>query len=308
MSAVPAFDCPSAMAVLVVCRSPQVLATLSAVLQGAGERVLTAGSIEDAWECVRMGGIGVVVQDLTACNVEDYLFLRTLRSTVGTNGIPVIGLTQAGLLLPELAPLGEESVKDTFLKVPCPGHQLVSMVRELRKVASIAPVPQLSEHEAGLPTPAVALPPVVDVPAPEANSKRSAVHESSAKLGLFAGQLGAIDVAKILGMLESLNLTGSLHMNEGKHDGQIFFVEGQVWHAKIADIEGPDALFLLFHLNKGEFRFEVGEAVQKRTIQGNSMQLLLEGMRQMDEAKRAIVEHQKRRKQTERLPKAAPGA
>lgn len=291
------------MTVLVVCRSPQVLATLAAVLQSAGERVLTAGAIEDAWECVRMGGIGVVVQDLTGCQAEDFLFVRTLRSSNATNGIPVIGLTQAGLLLPELAPLGEETVKDAFLKVPCPGHQLVALVRELRKGASMAPVPVLSEQEAGLPTPAMALPPVGDVPAPEVGSRRSSAHESNAKLGLFAGQLGAIDVAKILGMLESLNLTGSLHLNEGKHDGQIFFVDGQVWHAAIADIEGPDALFLLFHLNKGEFRFEVGEPVQKRTIQGNSMQLLLEGMRQMDEAKRAIVEHQKRRTQSARLPK-----
>lgn len=305
MSAAPAFDNPPAMTVLVVCRSPQVLATLAAVLQSAGERVLTAGTIEDAWECVRMGGIGVVVQDLTACQAEDFLFVRTLRSTSGTNGIPVIGLTQAGLLLPELAPLGEESVKDAFLKVPCPGHQLVALVREVRASSntSTTAVPMLDEQTAGLPTPAVALPPVGDVAALEVGSRRSSAHESNAKLGLFAGQLGAIDVAKILSMLESLNLTGSLHLNEGKHDGQIFFVDGMVWHAAIADIEGPDALFLLFHLNKGEFRFEVGEPVQKRTIQGNSMQLLLEGMRQMDEAKRAIVEHQKRRTQSARLPK-----
>lgn len=302
MSAAPAFDSPPAMTVLVVCRSPQVLATLAAVLQSAGERVLTAGSIEDAWECVRMGGIGVVVQDLTACQAEDFLFLRTLRSTIGTNGIPVIGLTQAGLLLPELALLGEESVKDAFLKVPCPGHQLVALVRQLRASSNTMAVPMLDEQTASMPTPAVALPPVGDVPAPDVGPKHRSAHESNAKLGLFAGQLGAIDVAKILSMLESLNLTGSLHLNEGKHDGQIFFVDGQVWHAAIADIEGPDALFLIFHLNKGEFRFDVGEPVQKRTIQGNSMQLLLEGMRQMDEAKRAIVEHQKRRTQSARLP------
>jgi len=48
-------------------------------------------------------------------------------------------------------------------------------------------------------------------------------------------------------------------------------------------------------MKEGAFRLDSGAPVKERTIQGNTMGLLLEGLRQMDEAKTIIKRLQQRR-------------
>jgi hypothetical protein len=113
--------------------------------------------------------------------------------------------------------------------------------------------------------------------------------------GIFSGRLGVLDCTKIISMIEPLRLGGMLSLTDGKRAGHIYFIDGAVRHAELHDIEGADALFLLFHLKHGAFRFELQSASPKRTIEGNTMALLLEGLRQMDEAKAIIKTFQQNR-------------
>jgi hypothetical protein len=123
-----------------------------------------------------------------------------------------------------------------------------------------------------------------------------ALPEMSAQ-SLFAGRLGTLQFSQILGLIEPLRLTGVLKINDGVRAGSVFFVDGKVHHAELNEINGSEALFLLFHLSKGTFNFEIAPATPQRTVEGNTMSLLLEGMRKMDEAK-AMVSALKERQNT----------
>src|SRR5205814_6616749 len=92
---------------------------------------------------------------------------------------------------------------------------------------------------------------------------------------LFSGKLGTLQFSQILGLIEPLRLTGALKLFDGVRTGSVHFVEGKVHHAELNEIEGSEALFLLFHLNKGTFQFEVGPPTPLRTVEGNTMSLLL---------------------------------
>jgi hypothetical protein len=125
---------------------------------------------------------------------------------------------------------------------------------------------------------------------------------------VFAGKLGTLDVTKIISMIEPLRLTGVLTVSDGKRMGLVHFIEGAVRHAELHDIEGADALFLLFHLKSGAFRFDLEPPAQKRSIEGNTMSLLLEGLRQMDEAKAIIKAFQQNRSGASSTANPVPAA
>lgn len=295
--------------VLLVCREEKTLALLAQILSRIGHQVLTAQTPEDAWECLKSGQVCLIVLDLTNSNPDQVMFLRAVRSSSRTAEIPMLFITRSGYKPPLLLPLGEECARDGWLPVPCPSQHFSQLVRQIMEQRdSRSPNLPASDAASGfLPVPAEAAPVPAGVspgllppdPAPLRSGQPAAeaamVPAPSLPPGLFAGQLGALDITKILGLLETLRLTGTLTVSDDKREGKIHFVEGSVWHAELAGIQGPDALFLLFHLKTGEFRFDIGLPAAERTIQGNTMGLLLEGLRQMDEAKTIIKRLQERR-------------
>ena len=285
--------------VLLVCREEKTISLLADILIRAGHPVLTAQSPEDAWECIRTGTVVQVVLDLTAPTPDHVMFVRAARSSSLTSDLPFLFITRSGYKPPILLPFGDESARDGYLPVPCPSHQFLSMVRRildqhaqqrarLLQSALAAPNQQPAGSAGAFPALATA---AVEPPA----GKATMVPAPTEPPGLFAGQLGAIDVTKILSMLEPLRLTGILTLGDEKREGKVYFVEGAAWHAELSDIQGPDALFLLFHMREGAFRFDAAPPTPQRTILENTMGLLLEGLRQMDEAKTIIKRLKDRR-------------
>jgi len=56
--------------VLLVCQSENTLGALAAILHQADEQALTAQTAKDAWDCIKMGTVACVVQDLTTMGGE----------------------------------------------------------------------------------------------------------------------------------------------------------------------------------------------------------------------------------------------
>lgn len=271
--------------VLLVSDCDSTLGTLGSILNQNGETALMAQTAEDAWGFVRSGAAGCVVYDLTVSTLEALTLFRAARSAHGTERLPFLFLITKEFQLPSLERGGQELVRDCWLALPCSAQLFLTTVRSLLD-QKVARQTQLLLK-----------------PPPEAPRPKPPEHPArpfDEKGAIFAGQIGVLDITKILGMLEPLRLSGTLRVSDGKRSGMVHFVDGAAWHAELNEIEGPDALFLLFHLKTGTFRFDSGKATSsKRTIEGNTMQLLLEGMRQMDEAK-ALVKafHQKRASQS----------
>lgn len=270
--------------VLLVCQNDATTGMLATILGQNGEAVLTAQNIKDAWDCLKTGVVGCVVQDFTTPVLESLTLFRAARSTQATCQIPFLFLVKKDVKIVALERVGPETTRDSWLALPCSGQLFLTAVRSLLDQKSVRDTQSLSPLWA----------------AAAANSPEKSAQEpaQAAEADVFSGRVGLLDVTKILSMLEPLRLTGLLKLSDGKRQGAIFFVEGAVRHAELNEIEGPDALFLLFHLKAGTFRFEVDVPTAKRTIEGNTMQLLLEGLRQMDEAKAMVRAFQQKRSTT----------
>ncbi|HEY3319702.1 MAG TPA: DUF4388 domain-containing protein [Planctomycetota bacterium] len=279
--------------VLLVCYNAETLGALVAILQKAGETAMAPTSILDAWECIRTDTVGCVVLDLTGPSSEVMALFRVARSCSKARAVPFLFLIDGGNVIPKFERYGVEMLSDDWLVLPSPADDFLNKVRGLLAVRAAQVGPQFGARRQG------AAPTVQPVVQPEELLRVPGA--------VFSGMLGVLDVTRILSMLEPLKLTGVLDLTDGKRFGQIFFINGAVYHAELQDIQGADALFLLFHLKSGSFRFEISAPTQKRTIVGNTMALLLEGLRQMDEAKAIIKSfHDKRAPQAASESGTAP--
>ncbi|MBE7465178.1 MAG: DUF4388 domain-containing protein [Planctomycetes bacterium] len=276
--------------VLLVSPDTATLGKLAAAIQRSNELALTAGNVQDAWECVRSGVVGVVVLDLISPTLDEFALFRAARSSHSYHDLPFLFLIRKDYHPPALTSIAGETVRDAWLVLPCPAQNFIGLIQGLRRQGGGARESTRRLMPVGLSS--------VTLDAVSKKGEAAEAPEIAAPAGtpgIFEGQLGAIDVTKILSMLEPLKLTGTLNVTDEKREGEIHFVDGRVHHAALHDIEGADALFLLFHMRQGHFVFQKGEATSKRTIQGNTMQLLLEGLRQMDEAKAMIKAFQHKR-------------
>jgi CheY-like chemotaxis protein len=256
---------------------------LAAILQGAGHPVLTAQTGFDAWECIKAGLVHCVVLDLNIDGADAWSLFRATRSSRKSCTIPFLFLISDAPVPPQLDNYGGDTATDGWLALPCTAPQFLTAMRELEQ--------KRAALHARLGT--FAALPTIESPRPQKPmdlETREVIppDEIQKRGGVFSGNLGVLDVTRILSMIEPMKLTGVLTLSDGKRSGRVHFVEGSVRHAELHEIEGPDALFLLFHLKSGAFCFETEPPIEKRTIQGNTMTLLLEGLRQMDEAKALI--------------------
>ena len=292
--------------ILLICRSANTLGALASILNKAGATALTAQNAADAWEIMRAGTVSCVVQDLTNVTHDSFVFFRSCRSSRNTFSIPFLFLATGDYIAPKFDGVWPETARDAWLALPCPAQELLGAVRSLissNQPASVGlqlPIYGPAASASGL-NAAVSSAAATGVTLAAVNSKRYAsgnfsmpAHSSNA---LFSGKIGMLQFSQILGLIEPLRLTGALKLFDGVRTGSVFFVEGKVHHAELNEIDGSEALFLLFHLNKGTFQFEVGPPTPHRTVEGNTMSLLLEGMRKMDEAK-AMVSAIKERQNT----------
>lgn len=292
--------------VVIVSRDLQTPRMLYEILNREGVLVDVPADTVAAWNQVKTGEVGLVVYDLTAPRLDDLVFFRTVRSSIKTIDIPFLFLLRADYKLPDLTPEGGEAVRDGWLTLPCPAQQFSILVQRMlqqmlrrwergSKAQIASKTAALRREQMGKAAKAAAevgggkAAKPMDVESPSAPPVGAGAQPAE-----LAGRLEAIDLPQILSLVEPMKLTGTLTMTDEKRAGTIYFVEGSVCHARMMDIEGADALFLLFHMKQGTFRFDRGEPVTIRTIQGNVMALLLEGMRQMDMAKEAILQHQTR--------------
>lgn len=273
-------------AVLIVSRRPDVVDNLEDLLLKAGESVFVAKDLRNAWDNIKLGRIGLVVLDCCQLGVDELTLLSTSRSLPATADVSFLFLKNPGVAIPSLPIEGDDRTHDSWLDFPCTLPNLsVAVTRLLQQRAYSR---RLKAQQA---------------PASGSSGKMAATDSnlqasvSAAFPGMFNGRLGEIDVPKLLAMLAPMNLTGILTVKSGtKRKGQIHLVNGAVWHATFQGangVQGSDALFIIFRIKEGKFTFDSAEPPQQRTIQSNTMGLLLESMRDSDETQ-ALVQQAKK--------------
>jgi PAS domain S-box-containing protein len=98
------------------------------------------------------------------------------------------------------------------------------------------------------------------------------------------GTLGELSIIDLAQLLVQSRKTGQLHITtDDGLDHQLFFEAGHIVHAQSDDIEGKSVLRRLVMLRRGQFLFSNDQTAPRRTLQGDSMGLLLDACAEGDE-------------------------
>jgi DNA-binding response OmpR family regulator len=287
--------------VLLVCPDPQKLGLLAGTLNQAGVLSLTAQNAENSWECVKSGAVSVIVMELSLITADALYLIHAVRSSKRRHRLPFLFLVPAGNLFSKITAGEEMLTRDAWLQIPASSREFIAAVQKMLAL----PVETESDESADV------SPSLLDIEGIEGVEFVSGTHvvkaaEAPKSVGLrtekiaepsalLSGRLEALDVTKILGMIEPLGLVGCLTVRSGERSGGVYFEGGEIKHAEFAGIEGKDALLLMFHLHDGYFFFEPNKTATKRSLAGSATELLLDGLRQMDEARKIVREFRSRK-------------
>ncbi len=101
----------------------------------------------------------------------------------------------------------------------------------------------------------------------------------------LSGEIQEGVLSDILQFLSTNRKTGAFIV---KNDGPpiaVYLEEGQIVHAVAGDISGESAIFAMMSMCQGRFHFDESEELpEERTITGNLQFIILEALRQIDEA------------------------
>jgi hypothetical protein len=103
--------------------------------------------------------------------------------------------------------------------------------------------------------------------------------------GDFRGDLKQVSVADLLQLLGANRRSGTLSLSTPSGAGEVRLGDGEVLDAVYRRVDGEKALMRLLGENEGAFAFAGGSAPTLRRIERSSQALLMDGMRQLDEAR-----------------------
>ncbi len=104
--------------------------------------------------------------------------------------------------------------------------------------------------------------------------------------GDFRGDLKQVSVTDLLQLLSMNHRTGSLTITTAIGVGEVRLAQGQIVDAIYRRVEGSKALYRLIGEAEGSFAFMSGVTTAQRRVEQPTQALLLEGLRQVNEARR----------------------
>ena len=104
--------------------------------------------------------------------------------------------------------------------------------------------------------------------------------------GVLRGSLLQMNVIDLVQSLEMGRKSCSLALTNRDDKCELFFKEGQVTHATYGSLAGDPAVFKVLRWTDGNFEVNFEGKTTQQTTQLNTQGLLMEGLRQLDEAQR----------------------
>ncbi len=106
----------------------------------------------------------------------------------------------------------------------------------------------------------------------------------------LTGDLSRMDLPGVIQMLNQARQTGALNINSGDTDGVIYFDGGELSHAECGTLFGDEAVVHILKscegAGKGIYKFVYGVTAAQRTVLRSATDLMLDAMRELDEAAR----------------------
>jgi CheY-like chemotaxis protein len=104
--------------------------------------------------------------------------------------------------------------------------------------------------------------------------------------GVLRGSLLQMNVIDLVQSLEMGRKSCSLALTNRDDKCELYFKEGQVTHATYGTLVGDPAVFKVLRWTDGNFEVNFEGKTSQQTTQLNTQGLLMEGLRQLDEAQR----------------------
>lgn len=102
----------------------------------------------------------------------------------------------------------------------------------------------------------------------------------------ITGDLTDVGIAEVIQLLNATRKTGVLTVSAGGDTYTIYCRNGRIVHATGYGREGEEVIYELVGHNSGYFHFEQGQIDSPATIKADTLGLIMEGMRRLDEAER----------------------
>jgi response regulator RpfG family c-di-GMP phosphodiesterase len=99
-----------------------------------------------------------------------------------------------------------------------------------------------------------------------------------------SGALREMPLPDVIQVLSRTRKSGLLKVSTAGYTGEIQIGNGSIYNATFMNLHGEEALFALLALDDGEFALDPSFVPSARAIHGSTEQLLLEGMRRIDES------------------------
>jgi CheY-like chemotaxis protein len=106
----------------------------------------------------------------------------------------------------------------------------------------------------------------------------------------FFGKLSLIGLADLIQIMEQRRNTGTLILSDEGKKGIIYFQEGRILDATVGRRKGKRAIYHLAAWDKGDFSFRSEPVSVPRAIRASGTELVLEGIRRLDEKRRLLSE------------------
>lgn len=231
--------------VLLIDDDPKVLRLLEATLRLKSYDVVKMESGVDALTWLKGDQPDLIISDIMMPDLDGYDFFRRVRSSTRATQVPFIFLSARSE--PDDVVRGLRLGADEFLRKPFSIDEL--LVRVERVLARSSEEPQ-----------------------------------DAIGRGVFDGDLAHMPLADVLRMLCVQRKTGLLRLDPKgiKGSGSIQLLEGQAVHGEFGALEGEAAFCQLLLHEAGRFSFRPGEELPQRTIEVQTLPLLMEAFRLMD--------------------------
>ena len=112
----------------------------------------------------------------------------------------------------------------------------------------------------------------------------------------LSGSLEHLDLPGIMQMLDQTRKTGALHVNAGETDAVLFFELGEIHHAECGKLISEEAVVQIVKdcqmSGIGVYKLVAGTIANQRTVHRRSMDLLLDALREFDEANQHPAERE----------------
>ncbi len=103
-----------------------------------------------------------------------------------------------------------------------------------------------------------------------------------------AGVVGDLKNLGIPDIVQTLHLglkTACVRVTGKEEEGRIYFENGRIRHVELGNVSGDTAFYEMLRWQEGPFVIAHGQTTKLRTIEMDEMQLMMEGLRRLDEEK-----------------------